>query len=82
MVAANAKWGWQLLKQPAAVMRYVRGPTVHGATCARHASAESAPDTLVSETDAENWDATRKLADDGRRYSGLNWSARTLLRAV
>lgn len=58
-------------------MRYIRGPTVHRATCTRHPSAEYAPNTLVSEADAENWNATRKFTDDGRRYSGLNWSART-----
>lgn len=58
-------------------MRYIRGPTVHRATCTRHPSAEYAPNTLVSQADAENWNATRKFTDEGRRYSSLNWSART-----
>ncbi|SDC96664.1 hypothetical protein SAMN05216337_1006143 [Bradyrhizobium brasilense] len=31
---------------------------MHGATRARHASAESASDTLVPEADAENREAT------------------------
>lgn len=32
-------------------------------TCAHDASAENAPNTLMSEADAENWDATHKLAE-------------------
>lgn len=50
---------------------------MHRATCTRHASAENAPDTLVSQANAEKWYATRKLANDGGGYSGLKWSAGT-----
>lgn len=58
MVAANAKWGWELLEQPSTIVRDIRGPTMHRATCTRHASAENAPDTLVSEANAQKWYAT------------------------
>lgn len=56
-------------------MRYRRGATVHRTTRTRHASAENTPDTLMPEADPENWDATRKVAEHGRRYSGLQRSA-------
>lgn len=77
MVAPNTKRGSQILEQSLTIMRDIRGPTVHGATCTRHASAENASDALVTEANAENWDATRKLADDGHRYSGLDGRAGT-----
>lgn len=50
---------------------------MHRTTCARYACAEYGPNTLVSETNPENWHLTRKFTNDGCRYSSLNWSART-----
>lgn len=48
---------------------------MHRTNRARHSTAECAPNTLMSEADAENWHATGKVVDDGRRYSSLNGSA-------
>lgn len=39
MVAPDAKWKGEVLEQPKAIMRYVRGPAVHRATCTRDTSA-------------------------------------------
>lgn len=61
MVAADAKWGRESCEEPPAVMANMRGPSMQ--TCAHDASAENAPNTLMSEADAENWDATHKLAE-------------------
>ncbi|MGY4509338.1 hypothetical protein ACVIN2_002792 [Bradyrhizobium sp. USDA 3650] len=77
MVAPDAKWKGEVLEQPKAIMRYVRGPAVHRATCTRDTSAENAANTLVSEADAENREPPRKFADDGGRYSGFRWRAWT-----
>ncbi|KWV58100.1 hypothetical protein AS156_35335 [Bradyrhizobium macuxiense] len=58
MVATDAKWGREFAEQPAAVMRYAGGLTMHRTTSAHHASAEDAAYTLVSKANAENWDST------------------------
>ncbi|AMA59846.1 hypothetical protein BCCGELA001_28695 [Bradyrhizobium sp. CCGE-LA001] len=77
MVAADAKRGRQSCEKPPPVMSYMRGMPMHGTTCAHDASAENAPDALVSEADAENWDRSRKLAYDGGGYSRFTRRAGT-----
>ncbi|MGY2843399.1 hypothetical protein ACVIWU_006725 [Bradyrhizobium sp. USDA 4509] len=48
---------------------------MHGTICTHDASPENAPDTLVTETDAKDWDTTRKFADNRGGYTGLHGSA-------
>lgn len=75
MVAPDTKWQREPLEEPLAIMAYVSGPPVHGAMCTHHTSAENASNALMSKADAEDRNATGKLAYDGIRYSGLNRSA-------
>lgn len=46
------------MKEPLSVVRYPGGATVHRMTCTSHSTAEHAPNTLVPQADAEEWDAT------------------------
>lgn len=48
---------------------------MHGTMCTHHASAENAPNTLVSEANTENRDVAGEHTDDGRGNPGLGWSA-------
>lgn len=50
---------------------------MHGTMCTHDASPENAPNTLVTETDAEDWDTIRKFADNCGGYTRLHGSAGT-----
>lgn len=50
---------------------------MHGPMRSRHPSSKSARNTLMSKANAENWYASRKVADHCCRYSRLIWGAGT-----
>lgn len=58
MVTTDANWRREPFEQSSAIMCYVRGATVHSTNRAHHATAEHAPDTLMSEADAQEWHTT------------------------
>lgn len=48
---------------------------MHRSPRTRDASTENLANTLMSKTDAQNWQAAGDLADDSFRYSRVTWCA-------
>src|SRR5271163_101991 len=77
MIAHRVEGTWNSCEDRFAVVNYRRGLAVHQPIRAHDLTAECLADALQAETDAENRNLTRHLAQKGQRDARFGWSARS-----